>query len=511
MGIVAKQSVWNTITLFVGVFLGAINTMILFPMMLESDEYGLTRIIVTIGLLGGQFAMMGMPSILIKFLHKFRRKEGNSYGMLRFVIVACVFGIAVVGSCLYFGKAFILLPYENNAKALGDKYFLLIPFVLFVVVNGILSQYLKAVFHSVYQLVISEIFMRVAQTFLLFLYYFELFSFDFFMLYFVLIYGMQSLLLLAYLIKIKEYDVKEDKEIMTRKNRKSFFKYGIANFFSGLGFKLSNMIDILMIGSMIGITGIGENQGLKAIAIYSLAVFMSSVIEIPARAIGNIAFPLVGKAWANNNLEEVSTLYKKSAINQLVVGGLIFIGIWINIDHIILILIDISNKSFDYSTIKYVVFFLGLAKLFHVASGINGGIIMTSRYYLFGTYITISLIFITLFTNWIFIPIYGIVGAALATAISLLLFNLVSFLFLLVKLKMQPFTIKTFFTVIIGFLAFFLTGLLPEIGSPIFNVILQSIVVFCVYVPLIVVFKISEDINALAYKVWINIRVLFTK
>ena len=192
-------------------------------------------------------------------------------------------------------------------------------------------------------------------------------------------------------------------------------------------------------------------------------------------------------------------------------GGLIFIGIWINIDHIILILIDISNKSFDYSTIKYVVFFLGLAKLFHVASGINGGIIMTSRYYLFGTYITISLIFITLFTNWIFIPIYGIVGAALATAISLLLFNLVSFLFLLVKLKMQPFTIKTFFTVIIGFLALFLTGLLPEIGSPIFNVILQSIVVFCVYVPLIVVFKISEDINALAYKVWINIRVLFTK
>ena len=77
MGIVAKQSVWNTITLFTGVFLGAINTMILFPMMLESDEYGLTRIMVTIGLLGGQFAMMGMPSILIKFLHKFRKKEGS--------------------------------------------------------------------------------------------------------------------------------------------------------------------------------------------------------------------------------------------------------------------------------------------------------------------------------------------------------------------------------------------------------------------------------------------------
>ena len=511
MGIVAKQSVWNTITLFTGVFLGAINTMILFPMMLEADEYGLTRIIVTIGLLGGQFAMMGMPSILIKFLHKFRKKEGNNYGMLRFVTIVCMFGVAIVGSCLYFGKSVVLLPYENNAKALGDKYFLLIPFVFFVVVNGIISQYLKAVFHSVYQLVISEIFMRVAQTFLLLLYYFDLFSFDFFMLCFVLIYGMQSLLLLAYLVKIKEFDVKADKEIMTRKNRQSFFKYGIANFFSSLGFKLSNMIDVLMIGSMVGAVGVGENQGLKAIAIYSLAVFMSSVIEIPSRALGNIAFPLVGKAWANNNIEEVKNLYKKTAINQLVIGGLIFIVIWINIDQIIAILIEISQESFDYSSIKYVVFFLGLAKLFHIASGINGGIIMTSKYYLFGTYITISLIFITLFTNWIFIPIYGIVGAALATAISLLIFNLVSFLFLLVKFKMQPFTIKTFLTVIIGFSAFFLTELLPEIESPVLSIFLQSTVVLCIYIPLIIVFKISEDINALAHKVSTKIGFSLTK
>jgi len=238
---------------------------------------------------------------------------------------------------------------------------------------------------------------------------------------------------------------------------------------------------------------------------------MSSVIEIPSRALGNIAFPLVGKAWANNNIEEVKNLYKKTAINQLVIGGLIFIGIWINIDQIIAILIEISQESFDYSSIKYVVFFLGLAKLFHIASGINGGIIMTSKYYLFGTYITISLIFITLFTNWIFIPIYGIVGAALATAISLLLFNLVSFLFLLVKFKMQPFTMKTFLTVIIGFSAFFLTELLPEIESPILSVFLQSTVVLCIYIPLIVVFKISEDINALAHKVSIKIGFALTK
>ena len=97
-----------------------------------------------------------------------------------------------------------------------------------------------------------------------------------------------------------------------------------------------------------------------------------------------------------------------------------------------------------------------------------------------------SLIFITLFTNWIFIPVYGIVGAAMATAISLLLFNLAAFLFLLVKFKMQPFTIKTVLAVIIAFLALFLTGLLPEIGSPIVNILMQSIVILCIYIRIII-------------------------
>ena len=98
----------------------------------------------------------------------------------------------------------------------------------------------------------------------------------------------------------------------------------------------------------------------------------------------------------------------------------------------------------------------------------------------------------------------------MATAISLLLFNLVSFLLLLIKFKMQPYTMKTFLTVIIGFSAFFLTGLLPEIENPIFSILLQSIVVLCIYIPLIVVCKISEDINDLADKVSRKIGVLFT-
>jgi len=501
MGIVAKQSVWNTITLFTGVFLGAINTMLLFPMILEPEQYGLTRIIVTVGILAAQFAMMGMPAILVKFLHKFRKEEGRSYGLLPFVLVSCIIGVVVVLVAMYFGKSIILLPYEDSAESLSDKFHLLFPLVFFITLTGVLSSYLKAVFHSVFQLVVSEIFMRIAQTALLVMYSFGWFDFDLFMWLFVLLYGVDAALLLFYLIKIGELDLKMDKEVVNKENKRNFYKYGIANFFSGIGFRLSNMIDVLMISAMIGTIGMDSDVGLKAVAIYSLAAYISSVIEMPARAIGNIAFTLVGKAWADGNLADINKLYRKSAINQLVVGGLVFVGIWVNIDNIIFLLNDISKESYDYSQIKYVVFFLGLAKLFHVASGINGGIIITSKYYLFGTYVTVGLIFITFFTNWIFIPMYGIVGAAIATAISLLLFNIISFLFLLVKFKLQPFTLKTLLTIGIGIGAYFFVKLLPEMGSPFVDLLLQSLIVICIYIPLIIGLKISEDINTLANKV----------
>lgn len=501
MGIVAKQSVWNTITLFTGVFLGAINTMFLFPMILEPEQYGLTRIIVTIGILASQFAMMGMPSILVKFLHKFRKEEGRSYGLLPFVLYFCIIGVLVVVVCMYFGKSIILMPYEGSAESIGEKFYLLFPLVFFITITGVLSNYLKAVFHSVFQLIVSEIIMRVSQTLLLIMYAFGWFDFDLFMLLFVLLYGIDAVLLLFYLVKIGEFDMALDKTVLTKENKKSFFKYGVANFFSGIGFRLSNMIDVLMISAMVITVGVDSDMGLKAVAIYSLAAYISSVIEMPARAIGNIAFSIIGKAWADDNLKEIISLYKKSAINQLVVGGLVFVGVWVNIDNIILLLNEISKDSYDYSQIKYVVFFLGLAKLFHVSSGINGAIIMTSKYYLFGTYVTVALIFITFFTNWIFIPPYGIVGAAVATTISILLFNIISFLFLWMKFKFQPFTIKTLLTISIGIAVYFLVTLLPQMGSPMVDLLLQSIIVLVVYLPLIIGLKISSDINTLVNKV----------
>lgn len=511
MGIVAKQSTWNSIALFLGVLLGAVNMMLLFPLVLEPEQFGLTRILVTVGMLAAQFGMMGMPSVLIKFLHDYRKESGKSYGLLAFVLLACLVGFLVVGIAMYFGESIILKPYMNTAKSFSEKYFLVFPLVFFMTLNGVFSTYLKAVFHSVFQLVVSEVIMRLTQTILLILYYYEAFNFDTFLWLFVLIYGFSTLLLVAYLIKIKEFDLKLNPVVLEKSNRKKYYKYGFANFLSGTAHNLSNKIDILMIGAMIGSLATGSNEGLKATAIYAWASYMSSVIEMPGRAIGNIAIPLAAKAWANNNLQEIKNLYRKSSINQMIVGSLVFIGIWMNIDNIIIVLNGFAKDGYDFTVIKYVVLYLGIAKLIHTSTGINGGIIITSKHYMVGTYITIGLVGVTFLTNWILIPIYGIVGAALATALTIFIFNTAAFSFLWVKFNLQPFTAKTILLILIGILTGFIAFIVPNMGHPIVDILLRSIIIVLVYIPLIVGFTVSEDFTALANKISIKFGIRLVK
>ena len=51
---------------------------------------------------------------------------------------------------------------------------------------------------------------------------------------------------------------------------------------------------------------------------------MASLIEIPARSILQIVKPLLAKAWSEGDVTEIATLYRKTSINQMIIGLLLF-------------------------------------------------------------------------------------------------------------------------------------------------------------------------------------------
>ena len=138
------------------------------------------------------------------------------------------------------------------------------------------------------------------------------------MLLFVLNYAITSSVLLLFIF-IKKYFKFNFQDKISKSEKIEVIKFGFANTLTGFAGNLTNRIDLLMIGSIVGAIGISTqdfNKGLYYITIYSIASYMAALIEMPARALANIASTFVSKAWKENDITTISSLYKKSATNQ---------------------------------------------------------------------------------------------------------------------------------------------------------------------------------------------------
>jgi O-antigen/teichoic acid export membrane protein len=105
------------------------------------------------------------------------------------------------------------------------------------------------------------------------------------------------------------------------------------------------------------------------------------------------------------------------------------------------------------------------------------------------------LVVITIASNLILIPKYGIDGAAMATAISVLLFNLIRLILIKVKMNMHPFSFNSFKTILVLFVIYYLLQPLPKSSILLLDIFWRSSITIILYIPLVLWLKLSEDIT----------------
>jgi O-antigen/teichoic acid export membrane protein len=253
----------------------------------------------------------------------------------------------------------------------------------------------------------------------------------------------------------------------------------------GLGSMIVFKLDRIIINQMLDLSNTG---------VYTIAFYFGSLIAMPSRPLLKISGTLVADAWKKNDLQTIKDIYYKSCLNQLIIGGFLFLGIWANIDNILIILGD------DYADAKWVIFFIGLGYLVDMATGANGHVIGLSKYYRVNLVFIGILIALTITLMYLLIPLWGIVGAAIAIAASLLINNLMRYLFLLWKYKMQPFNWK--FLVVIGFyiLVYFILLMIPEL-TLLLDVILRGSLIVIISFVFILAFPVSRDLRNIIRKI----------
>ena len=224
-------------------------------------------------------------------------------------------------------------------------------------------------------------------------------------------------------------------------------------------------------------------------ALYSVAIFIATVIAVPSRAMLQIIYPITARLMNENKHEELNDLYKKSALNLQVFGGLVLLGIFLNIKELYKL---IPN---EYSGGIAVVFIIGLTKFYDVILGNNNAIILNTKYYKTVLFFGLLLVFMMVGLNMLLIPPYGIVGAAWATLLSVFVYNTIKLLFVVKKMNLFPFTKNTLKSASVILVVFILFYFWDFSFHPILNIALKSALITIIYVWINYKLMISEEVN----------------
>lgn len=481
MGVIKRQGITNTVITYIGVIIGAINIIFVQPKLLSQEELGLTRLLYDFAYTIGLAVPLGLPNIIVKFFPFFKSVEKKHHGFAGFVLLIFFIGFAISASVLLIFKPSITDVYKEDAGLFVRYFNFVFPFMFIVSAITVTTTYCQSLFKSTVPSILNDIFLRLGVTVVTILYFNRLVSLDVYIYLFIGLYAIELILIMAYILMVDKISFKPNKDLFRTHSPKAMLKFGfllcLASFAS-IG--LRKVDGIILASSSLGL-----------LAIYTTAIFISSFIEVPLGALERISHTKIADNFAKGNMTEIEKIYKDSVKYLLLIGGLLFIGIYTCTGYVY----ELAGLPEEYQSCLDVVYIVSLGSLINISTGINSALMFYSKYYILGTVLLVGALVITVGLNLLLIPIYGIYGAATASAIGSFIYNAMKFLFIYRKFKFQPYTLSSVYIVGLIILCSTVSFFLPEITSvPLFNLLIKGAVVSGIYIFAVYKLNIAPDI-----------------
>ncbi|WBX72147.1 lipopolysaccharide biosynthesis protein [Tenacibaculum retecalamus] len=494
MGIVLRQSLKNTIIIYLGFLIGGINTIYLYARFLKDEYYGLAMYVFAASNLLMPVIALGIQFTIIKFFVAYKTKKEKDSFLSSVLFLPLLIALPVGFGWNFFHN--LIMEYVAKSNVEGNL--IIENYTVYIYVIAVACAYFEVFYswakvqmQSVFGNVLKELYNRAAIMILLFAVSFELITKQDFLFYMTFAYVVRTALMMLYAFKLYTPTI----TLSLPSNFKEVLRYTFYIVLAGSAGAFVLDIDKVMIPG---------KDGLATAAYYGVALFIGTFIEAPSRAMGQILQPLTSKSINENNDKETRSLYEKSSINLLLVGGLFFILVNCNVDELFKIM---PNKN--YAGGGLVVLLISMAKLFLMSLGNNGAIIQNSKFYKITMPVGLGMAFMVYYLNIFFYNDIGMgtEGLALATLLTVLFFNTFKLWFVSSKLNMFPYTKKTLKMLLIIAVLFFgfyyWNFSIPQFSikstpiDPIINIILKSILIVVVYVFVVIKLAVSEQMNNL--------------
>jgi len=484
MSNIRRQSIISSAIIYFGFALGFINTY-LFTREggFTESQYGLVGLFISIANIMYSFAGLGMHAFIYKFYPYYSdnlTSKKNDIMSVATTIVIIGFLLVLTGGIIF--KDLVIRKFSENSKDLILYYEWLFPFGFGLTIYSILEAYAWQQRESVITNTLKEVVFRLITTILILLTFTGvIYSFDGFIKWFALTFLMIAFFLLGFLLYKKKINFSLSVSKVTKKFRKKILALSGFIWGGNIVYTAAQVFDSIIIASVIGLPGV---------AIFTLAQNISSLIQAPQRGIIAAAIAPLSKAWKDKDYQKINRIYQRSSINQLIFALGMFLLIWLNFTDGVFTF----NLKTHYLDARYVFFFIGLWRVIDLGTGLNSQIIGTSVYWRFEFFTGIILIMVILPLNYFLTYSMGLIGPAISNLIGFFIYNFIRFLFLYKKFGMQPFSINTIYTILLGIGAFTIPYLLFQDRIGLIWIILRSVTFCTVYIAGVFYLRLSPDI-----------------
>jgi O-antigen/teichoic acid export membrane protein len=490
MGVVRRQSILSSLFIYLGFAIGAVNILLLFPRYFTPEQIGLTRILLDVAMVFATVCTLGSIPVTLRF-HPFYRswvtEDKNDLPFISLMLGAV--GSALLMIALPWLKPFIIRKFGDRSPLFVEYFNLLYPFTVCIVFFTILEAHAWSQRRTVLSNALKEFAFRLLTSALILAFIAGWVDFDRFITLYAWIYLPAILVFVAVLSRNRGLALHLRPSRLTMRMKGRMASFGLFM----LGGAVLNIVartnDTIILASQ-------STGGLSDAAVFTIATYLVTVMDVPQRSLVSISTPFIAEAWKNRDIPRIDRLYKKTSLNLLVAGIAIFGVVLLNLDDAVRFL------GTPYAALTLVVVVSGVAKLVDLATGLNTQILLLSKYWKIEFLTNILLVALSIPLNYWLTKRFNVMGPAYGNLIALCIFNGTRFVLIWKLFRLQPFSLAHLKALAIGGICLLMAGLIPDTGSMVLNITLQTAAFVPVFMLLVVRMRISADINEVMETLW---------
>jgi O-antigen/teichoic acid export membrane protein len=473
-----KQAFFFTIINYVGILIGIISTLFIYPK--NKELLGVFRYIEALGLTLFPVLILGASQALINFnpkLDQHHKKKLFSYSIFSIVIISLVVFLVILGLSFF--------PYFKGMKYIYFSFVIAICLAFIELFKKQSTIIQKIAVPTLFDNIIPKIALPII--FILLLH--QAVSRNESLLIYVLSYVLILVLVAFYVFRHfkPEFDL-NFKSLFDEISKNDYYRFSMYAFAGSLGSVFAFRIDALMIPKFISMEANGT---------FSIGVTLASALAIPATGIFTLYAPIISNYLKNEQYVELDMKYKEVSKLLFFIGALLYSCIFLGIENLFMLLPTHENLIDSIP----VILILGFNVLVNMGTGFNGEIITYSKYYKFNLIAILLLIVLNVSLNLLFILYFklGIEAVAFASLLSMVIFNISKLWFIYKKFQLLPF--DKFYLKLVGIFSgvLVLVYILPNFNSSFIN--LGYKVTLCILLNLVFIYQLKLVYQ---FTIWVN-------